>query len=442
MPALGDTNVIEIVQRVARLHCDWRKLSTGEHEDDNDDIDENKCVERGTHHSVTKNIRSLITDSCSPDAEVQVAPLPVGLPYCGMTDSSWLQENLFCIVNNAVKYSKAAPGGVLVTVAYDTLTSTLEINVRNAASVVLTGAQLERLFEAPVLVDPNHRERGQVGGMGLGMFCLAERMKALGGECGARMSTDGKASTEVWFKIPFPPAEGTQYVTALKEETPRIGIVSELMSELDPDTSAHMAESGYQSPLPRVRTPQSVKWREAHTEKVREISHIVSGNAISGYHNGSPRMLAEPGLLPTTSAKLAHTKLPDLSSAMKPLSDVSALVVDDSIPILKVVAKAMISCGATVTTAADGAEAVSKFKEGSFDLVVTDIQMPVLGVSNCTNFLFFLILFSYFAHYNPISSHERLSNVVYRESRLRGRCAPLSVRMDTQRGDLARLSSA
>ena len=37
------------------------------------------------------------------------------------------------------------------------------------------------------------------------MFCLAERLKALGGEWGARARTDGAAGTIVWFHLRFPP---------------------------------------------------------------------------------------------------------------------------------------------------------------------------------------------------------------------------------------------
>jgi CheY-like chemotaxis protein len=309
---------------------------------------------------------------------VQLAPLPVGLPHRGITDNSWFQENLFCIVNNAVKYSKAAPGGVLVTVAYDTSTSTLEINVRNAASVVLTGAQLERLFEAPVLVDPTNRARWQVGGMGLGMYCLAERVRALDGECGARTVSDETSSTEVWFKIPFPPVEDTEFVTTASEDA-----ASRHNHELSRSSSSDNSEdpedrldspppirspAPISSPVQHVRNTQSVKW----SEEVRDASYSSNFQ--------SPRMSAEQGLLPTTSSKLARTKKTDSSSGKKPLSDVRALVVDDSIPILKVVTMTMISNGATVTTAADGADAVQKFQDSRFDLVVTDIQMPVLGV--------------------------------------------------------------
>src|SRR5262245_23407138 len=53
------------------------------------------------------------------------------------------------------------------------------------------------------------------------------------------------------------------------------------------------------------------------------------------------------------------------------------LVADDSGVMRKIIIRSLNSCGITdVVEANDGAEAVAKFKEHSFDLVMTDWNMP------------------------------------------------------------------
>lgn len=54
----------------------------------------------------------------------------------------------------------------------------------------------------------------------------------------------------------------------------------------------------------------------------------------------------------------------------------SVLVVDDEIMVLKLVQKALSNENFSVETAGAGDEAIRKFNEGEFDLVITDICMP------------------------------------------------------------------
>jgi DNA-binding NtrC family response regulator len=52
------------------------------------------------------------------------------------------------------------------------------------------------------------------------------------------------------------------------------------------------------------------------------------------------------------------------------------LVVDDDEALRSVLEETLVSFNYEVTTASDGQEALKKLKEGSYDLVVTDIKMP------------------------------------------------------------------
>ncbi len=54
------------------------------------------------------------------------------------------------------------------------------------------------------------------------------------------------------------------------------------------------------------------------------------------------------------------------------------LVIDDESGILHLIEKVLTRCGHRVEIAANGQEGIQKFDEGVFDMVITDILMPVV----------------------------------------------------------------
>ena len=56
----------------------------------------------------------------------------------------------------------------------------------------------------------------------------------------------------------------------------------------------------------------------------------------------------------------------------------TVLVIDDEKIVLDIVKIALMKFGLDVQTAADGRQGIEKFDEGSFDVVITDIRMPVI----------------------------------------------------------------
>jgi CheY-like chemotaxis protein len=57
----------------------------------------------------------------------------------------------------------------------------------------------------------------------------------------------------------------------------------------------------------------------------------------------------------------------------------SVLVIDDEADVRELVAEVLASHGHRVTTAAGGVEGVERFKEGQYDLVITDLGLPDLN---------------------------------------------------------------
>ena len=54
------------------------------------------------------------------------------------------------------------------------------------------------------------------------------------------------------------------------------------------------------------------------------------------------------------------------------------LVIDDEKGILQIIRHALTRFGHKVETAVDGQEGIAKFDDGNFDIVITDIRMPVV----------------------------------------------------------------
>jgi CheY-like chemotaxis protein len=54
------------------------------------------------------------------------------------------------------------------------------------------------------------------------------------------------------------------------------------------------------------------------------------------------------------------------------------LVIDDEKSILQIIYQALTRFGHNVETAGDGKEGIEKFDDGNFDIVITDIRMPVV----------------------------------------------------------------
>ena len=115
------------------------------------------------------------------------------------------QDNLLCVVGNACKYSQrsrvdGSDSGITVTVHCVLVggRKLVEFSVQDASSFRFTPVELKALYNRPVIF-----KREAVGGMGTGMCCLAARVQALGGGCGARLRADGAAGTVVWFRVPL-----------------------------------------------------------------------------------------------------------------------------------------------------------------------------------------------------------------------------------------------
>ena len=123
--------------------------------------------------------------------EVVMEPLPDDLPDEIMTDEKWLKDDLLCLAGNCVKYSRSnqqTPAVMRVAIVPSpidgkAISNTNTTNTLSSSSSVqftfidsgypLAEERLKNLFNRPV-----HSERMDIGGMGLGLFCLRQHIEA------------------------------------------------------------------------------------------------------------------------------------------------------------------------------------------------------------------------------------------------------------------------
>jgi DNA-binding NtrC family response regulator len=79
------------------------------------------------------------------------------------------------------------------------------------------------------------------------------------------------------------------------------------------------------------------------------------------------------------AGKLQESHCSDLKSikGLSPMKGKSILVVDDEQTVLNCLSRDLRSAGLEVTTATDGGKAIAKINSSFFDLVMTDLLMPV-----------------------------------------------------------------
>ena len=154
-----------------------------------------------------------------------------------MTDKQWLQENVLCLLSNAVKYS--AEGVVNINVLleeyltdgwktdvlqpseifsdndrddpsdiskervpaesqYPPVTPFLRIEVEDTG-IGMSEEAMASLF------NPYKQTQRLAGGTGLGLYSLAKRLEALHGYYGVMKRRDGEQGSLFWFAIPYKP---------------------------------------------------------------------------------------------------------------------------------------------------------------------------------------------------------------------------------------------
>jgi CheY-like chemotaxis protein len=317
-----------------------------------------------------------------------------------ITDRQWLQDNLLCLVSNAVKFSgEGTLTTVKVLVGYKQDVSNppsvenvgeegeevrlvrevpktrrlmLRFEVEDNgiglklpdphSSSIGEGSTDEEIRARRIFQEPDFMNRKELGGSGLGLHCLAKRVEALRGEYGITGRHDEKHGAVFWFSIPYTPAlTGSEKKKTLSEKK----------------VSFSLQEGSESS---RVTVP-------------RELINAFTKDDVMASSYSIP------------SSKTESSQLSPVPVVVSPIPEKPRLlVVDDSLAILKMLKMTLEKNGYDVITAVNGLEALQYFqnsieetfsskqqqlpaistKSGRhiirvFDGILMDIQMPVMG---------------------------------------------------------------
>eukprot|EP00981_Chlorochromonas_danica_P008975 scaffold2384_cov235-Ochromonas_danica.AAC.2 len=201
--------------------------------------------------------------NCMKDIQQRVSIVlqPISKEICShiITDKQWLQENVLCLLSNAVKYSNEGEVTISVVLVENERKFQARINSRSMSAELklpndqspqqqrnspcldntLSQASLEdekdsRIYPSlhlqnimnrnlylrveiedhgiglsedvmSTLFSPFKQAQRLAGGTGLGLFSLAKRLEALEGGCGVQRRRDGEEGSLFWFEIPYRP---------------------------------------------------------------------------------------------------------------------------------------------------------------------------------------------------------------------------------------------
>ena len=266
--------------------------------------------------------------------------IPPNISHFVITDKGWLTENLLCLFSNAIKYS--SDGFVSVRcyliedksqlkVSSDIITKSSDFNKKMAENVNDTHSICVEVEDTGIGIPQETRtrlfspfqqaQRMTTGGTGLGLYSLKKRIEALGGNCGIKNRRDKKEGSRFWFTFPYRP----DYESGYSEGT------------LTPSSGSRTATVSRRGSLEGCEGMISLKTStDERDDKLK--------------NNLNSRISSVAKILDSTYlATMNHVKedrLQDGGCESSPMEcssskDISILLVDDSISILKMCSRSL-----------------------------------------------------------------------------------------------------
>ena len=304
-------------------------------------------------------------------------------------DVTRLRQVLVNLCGNAVKFTET--GTVSVAVRLERIgddRSTLRFEVRDTG-IGIPQEGKERLFAAFSQMDASISRR--FGGTGLGLAISRQLVELMGGQIGVE-SQVGQGST-FWFTVDVqamdeePSEEEKQARTALAGKriavraasTTTSGMIERLMRQVGAEVSRAAAgtvdllihETGYDR-------------EDIHAERRVEMS--LSYEAEEGCDRPGGMALREPlrrqavlrRLLAALGVEVAAAEDEDAEPEVVPLPAMRVLLVEDNVVNQKVALNMLARLGLGADVAHNGQEALEALGRSLYDVVLMDMEMPVM----------------------------------------------------------------
>jgi CheY-like chemotaxis protein len=211
------------------------------------------------------------------------------------------------------------------------------------------------------LFSPFHQAQRLAGGTGLGLYSLSQRMEALNGFYGVENRRDGRQGSMFWFAFPYRPDE-----TMVENRS----LIMTKLSSINLVSTQHLRTS---SSIKSMKFDSKMKSTGfASSPRVRPL---VPSSKLS------TTVAAVPTSDPLVNSKASSVA--PMSNSLQSSNAFHILLVDDSIPIQKMVSSLLRRNSYIVDTAENGVVCLEKVQQKlqsgkSYDLILMDLQMPVM----------------------------------------------------------------
>ncbi|HLZ65952.1 MAG TPA: response regulator [Aliidongia sp.] len=337
-------------------------------------------------------------------------------------DPNRLRQVLINLVGNAVKFTEV--GSVTIeaaTIAVDGDTATIRLEVSDTGIGISDEARTH-LFQKFSQADTSITRR--FGGTGLGLAISQQLIELMGGSIDM---TSGPNGSTFWFTVRLDRAQapvGMRPTSAVPLDGRRALVVDDLalnrriyrgqlegwglvvmeaedgFAALAMIERAHAAHVSFDFLIADQHMPGMLG--EELAERVRDRADLFDGHIILASSAGlkaknhGERRLADAALVKPIKARALHDCLQDLLSGKAPAEQPGrpatlpaptgsgsatgrrVLLVEDNVINQKVARALLERAGHQVEVAAQGADALARIEAASYDIVLMDIQMPVM----------------------------------------------------------------
>ena len=305
-----------------------------------------------------------------------------------MGDPLRLRQILFNLLGNAIKFTEA--GSIRLTLERlpdrggdEASDGEIRLAIRVAdTGIGLTAEQRERLFQPFVQADSSTTRR--FGGTGLGLSIVRRLAEAMRG--GVEVESEAGGGSTFIATVGLIAAPPVVRAAALLMAEPVLKDLSLVLAVPDADEARaierYLLDAG--AMVRRAASPFPFAGIEVvgAAGSAPRIA-LEDGPAVVGRTDGGLPRPWRRDVLIRAVARAAGRETPETSTACDAADTPRSLkgrvlIVDDNSVNRKVLARQLELAGASVESAAGGEEALDLWRRGAYDLVLADLQMPIM----------------------------------------------------------------
>ncbi|KAI8817329.1 uncharacterized protein EV422DRAFT_542429 [Fimicolochytrium jonesii] len=296
-----------------------------------------------------------------------------------------LAQIMFNLVTNAIKFTEKSTNEKRITIAVELTNSVIEEEVDAATAgprkqritdikvsvkdtgIGISDVEQQKLFQR--FSQASVKTHSTYGGSGLGLSICRQLIDMMGGQIG--LSSAANAGTDVFFNLRCKrPAEQEmrEFLSGVAESE-----VAESLSASSSSTASSLTCSS----LDHERDSLMLASAANHTPNGASTSASqpsIADMLAPPISNGAEWLGKPPAPAPCDQPKRPTRQRKDLR-----LDELKVLIVEDNMINQKVLRKQLDKEGVTTEVANNGQEAIEQFMKGNFNVIIMDVEMPLMN---------------------------------------------------------------